>query len=66
MPFQLSSVLSHSQQPYLSRVHLSIHVAVFFRFLTMQATREKPMINIAKVSDWLTRNANEQLYPRLL
>jgi hypothetical protein len=24
------------------------------------------MINIAKVSDWLTRNANEQLYPRLL
>ncbi|KAH7069688.1 hypothetical protein BKA63DRAFT_87689 [Paraphoma chrysanthemicola] len=23
------------------------------------------MINIAKVSDWLTRNANEQLYPRL-
>jgi len=23
------------------------------------------MINIAKVSDWLTQNANEQLYPRL-
>lgn len=23
------------------------------------------MINIAKVSDWLTRNANEKLYPRL-
>ncbi|KAH4070290.1 hypothetical protein HBI73_147430 [Parastagonospora nodorum] len=30
-----------------------------------QATRARPMINIAKVSDWLTRNANEQLYPRL-
>jgi hypothetical protein len=25
-----------------------------------------PMINIAKVSDWLTQNANEDLYPRLL
>jgi hypothetical protein len=32
----------------------------------MQTTRDKPMINIAKVSDWLTRNANEKLYPRLL
>ncbi|KAH7074299.1 hypothetical protein FB567DRAFT_453244 [Paraphoma chrysanthemicola] len=31
----------------------------------MQASRDRPMINIAKVSDWLTRNANEQLYPRL-
>jgi hypothetical protein len=37
-----------------------------YRLLTMQATRDKPMINIAKVSDWLTRNANEKLYPRLL
>ncbi|EUC48554.1 hypothetical protein COCMIDRAFT_2619 [Bipolaris oryzae ATCC 44560] len=24
-----------------------------------------PMINIAKVSDWLTQNANESIYPRL-
>jgi len=32
----------------------------------MPATRDRPMINIAKVSDWLTRNANERLYPRLL
>jgi len=24
------------------------------------------MINIAKVSDWLTQNANEHIYPRLL
>ncbi|KAF2029816.1 hypothetical protein EK21DRAFT_66968 [Setomelanomma holmii] len=31
----------------------------------MQASRDRPMINIAKVSNWLTRNANEQLYPRL-
>ncbi|KAL5117309.1 hypothetical protein ACEQ8H_004754 [Pleosporales sp. CAS-2024a] len=31
----------------------------------MHAKRDRPMINIAKVSDWLTRNANEQLYPRL-
>ncbi|KAH8722936.1 hypothetical protein GQ44DRAFT_621673 [Phaeosphaeriaceae sp. PMI808] len=31
----------------------------------MQATRNRPMINIAKVSEWLTRNANEKLYPRL-
>ncbi|KAF2825306.1 hypothetical protein CC86DRAFT_295355 [Ophiobolus disseminans] len=31
----------------------------------MPAPRDRPMINIAKVSDWLTRNANEQLYPRL-
>ncbi|KAF1941653.1 hypothetical protein EJ02DRAFT_195934 [Clathrospora elynae] len=26
---------------------------------------DRPMINIAKVSDWLTQNANEHLYPRL-
>ncbi|KAH7381470.1 hypothetical protein DE146DRAFT_670664 [Phaeosphaeria sp. MPI-PUGE-AT-0046c] len=31
----------------------------------MQATRNRPMISIIKVSEWLTRNANEKLYPRL-
>ncbi|KAI8931569.1 hypothetical protein NX059_011224 [Plenodomus lindquistii] len=31
----------------------------------MQAVAARPMINIAKVSEWLTQNANEQLYPRL-
>ncbi|KAF1850280.1 uncharacterized protein K460DRAFT_269356 [Cucurbitaria berberidis CBS 394.84] len=31
----------------------------------MQATTDRPMINISKVSEWLTQNANEQLYPRL-
>ncbi|CBX96187.1 hypothetical protein LEMA_P111060.1 [Plenodomus lingam JN3] len=31
----------------------------------MQAVAARPMINIAKVSEWLTRNANEHLYPRL-
>ncbi|KAF2847455.1 hypothetical protein T440DRAFT_403399 [Plenodomus tracheiphilus IPT5] len=31
----------------------------------MQAAAARPMINIAKVSEWLTQNANEQLYPRL-
>jgi hypothetical protein len=51
-----------------SAVRASTLLFVFtrFHFLTMQATRDRPMINIAKVSDWLTRNANEQLYPRLL
>ncbi|CAO2647671.1 Nn.00g085930.m01.CDS01 [Neocucurbitaria sp. VM-36] len=31
----------------------------------MRLTTDRPMINIAKVSEWLTKNANEQLYPRL-
>jgi len=32
----------------------------------MQAATARRMINITKVSEWLTQNVNEQLYPRLL
>ncbi|KAJ4333793.1 hypothetical protein N0V87_007361 [Didymella glomerata] len=32
----------------------------------MQAHKDGPMIDIIKVSEWLTKNVNEKLYPRLL
>jgi hypothetical protein len=34
--------------------------------LTLQAKRHGPMINIIKLSEWLNKNVNEKLYPRLL
>lgn len=36
------------------------------QLLTTQAQRDGPMIDIIKVSEWLTKNVNEKLYPRLL
>jgi hypothetical protein len=36
------------------------------QLLTMQTHKGGPMIDIAKVSEWLTKNVNEKLYPRLL
>jgi hypothetical protein len=55
--------ISFSLGRYLHSISFSLGR---YPLLTMQTTRGKPMINIAKVSDWLTRNANEKLYPRLL
>ena len=36
------------------------------QLLTIQTQRDGPMIDIIKVSEWLTKNVNEKLYPRLL
>lgn len=36
------------------------------QLLTMQTHKDGPMIDIIKVSEWLTKNVNEKLYPRLL
>lgn len=43
-----------------------MRVSARLQLLTMQAQRDGPMIDIIKVSEWLTKNVNEKLYPRLL
>ena len=48
-------------QPY-NGMRVSAHL----QLLTMETELEGPMIDIIKVSEWLTKNVNERLYPRLL
>jgi hypothetical protein len=43
-----------------------MRVTASLQFLTIQTQRDGPMIDIIKVSEWLTKNVNETLYPRLL
>lgn len=48
-------------QPY-NGMRVSAHL----QLLTMETELEGPMIDVIKVSEWLTKNVNERLYPRLL
>lgn len=50
-----------SEQPYTG-----MRVSARLQLLTMQTKQDGPMIDIIKVSEWLTKNVNEKLYPRLL
>lgn len=43
-----------------------LRVCAQLQLLTMQTHKDGPMIDIIKVSEWLTQNVNEKLYPRLL
>jgi hypothetical protein len=43
-----------------------MRVSARLQLLTMQTQRDGPMIDIIKLSEWLTKNVNEKLYPRLL
>mgnify|MGYP004500452707 CR=1 FL=1 len=46
--------------------YTGVRVSAHLQLLTMQTQLDSPMIDIIKVSEWLTKNVNEKLYPRLL
>jgi hypothetical protein len=53
-------------EPIQQHPYDGLRVCAHVQLLTMQAHKNGPMIDIIKVSEWLTKNVNEKLYPRLL
>ena len=46
--------------------YTGLRISARLQPLTIQTQLDGPMIDIIKVSEWLTKNVNEKLYPRLL
>jgi hypothetical protein len=61
-------IVSHYYHALVAMSLLPSGVQTFaaLHVLTVQAKRHGPMINIIKLSEWLNKNVNEKLYPRLL
>ncbi|KAJ4371861.1 hypothetical protein N0V86_008415 [Didymella sp. IMI 355093] len=53
-------------EPKQQNQYEEMRVSAYLQLLTIQTHKDGPMIDIIKVSEWLTKNVNEKLYPRLL
>jgi hypothetical protein len=53
-------------EPKQQNQHEGMRASAYLQLLTIQTRKAGPMIDIIKVSEWLTKNVNEKLYPRLL